>query len=301
MVEAPRIRITYENIKFIKGKKIIHISGTSYTKTGLDLRGYTIRKLWYAGKYIYIYVIKSDISSNKDNKNNKNTKDNKNNKNIKEQTYVIRTHMMMYGKIIVNNQRPVNPKLTPFMTWELSDATTLKWYISQITILDPTCKTDLVKSNYNECASKELIRQSIELMHYDVSNDKYFDKQLLLTHIQTNWPKLKENILVDLLLNQQFFPGVGNILQQEALYRCRVLPTKTVEQAGLSTISCLIDELRVVCKELYKSYEDSVKGQPHIPILQIYRKARCPCGHKTITKYLGYHDRRVTWCPVCQV
>ena len=275
MVEAPRIRILYERIRFTKGKKIINIYGTSYKKYNIDLIGYIIRKWWYAGKYLYTYLIKNNIS------------------------YVVRTHMMMYGKIVINTDIIVNPKLTRFMTWELDDGTTLVWYLSQITILDPTCQNDIIKSNYIECTSVEIIKDSIKMMKFDISNDK-FDQSLTIQRIEKHWCEFKNDIMVDLLLDQKFFPGVGNILQQEALYRCKINPVMIVDYAGITVIKCLINELKNVIDLLYKSYENKLHGLQHQPILQIYRKAYCPLGHKTITKYLGYHNRRTTWCPVCQ-
>lgn len=275
MVEAPRIRILYEKVRFTKGKVITGATGASYNARGIDLIGYQIRKWWYAGKYIYVLVIK------------KNSK-----------TYVIRTHMLMYGKIVMNDDY-VNPKLTPFMKLILDDNTKLVWYLSQITIIDPSCDTNKIKSNYNECNGKEAIRQSIKMQQYDISND-HFDQTLMIQHINNNWSKLKYDILSDVLLNQEFFPGIGNISQQEALYRCKVLPTKTLDEAGKYIIKCLVNELKNVINLLYKSYQDKLNGLPHKPILQIYGKAYCPLGHKTVRKYIGYHNRRTTYCTICQ-
>ena len=137
------------------------------------------------------------------------------------------------------------------------------------------------------------------MMQYDISNKK-FSMDSMLDHIKDNFGKIENDILVDLLLNQEFFPGVGNILQQEALYRCKYLPTKNVNNIGMNGIICLINTLKNVIDQLYQSYLDKEAGRPHVPIFQIYHKSYCPLGHKTITKYLGYHNRRTTWCPVCQ-
>lgn len=76
---------------------------------------------------------------------------------------------------------------------------------------------------------------------------------------------------------------------------------KKVSEIGNEGIDCLIDSLQKIIKSLYKSYIDKIEGKPHQPILKIYHKSLCPLGHKTITKYMGYHNRRTTWCPVCQI
>lgn len=276
MVEAPRIRILYERIRFTKGKRIVEVSGPSYRKWGVDLTDYVVARWWYAGKYIYVQLVRDGAP-----------------------TYVVRTHMMMYGRIVINDEVPVSPLARVFMTWVLEDGTTLRWFRSQITLLDPTCETDTVRSNYAECCSLEMVRQGIRLMRFDISHPKY-DRGLHLQKLETDWAVFRNDILVDLLLDQKYFPGVGNILQQEALYRCRVLPTKTVDEAGMPMVTCLVDELSAVIALLYRSYERKLEALPHEPILQIYRKGMCPLGHKTVTRYLGYHNRRTTWCPVCQ-
>ena len=121
MVESPRIRILYDNIKFTKNKKILNASGASYNKIGINITGYTIKKWWFAGKYIYAYLTKE-----------------------KAQSYVIRTHMMMYGKITINNKPEVNPRLCAFLRLELNDGTILTWYLTQVKILDPNCQSNII-------------------------------------------------------------------------------------------------------------------------------------------------------------
>lgn len=282
MVEAPRIRITYEKIRYTKNKKIVKINGPTYNKWNINLEGYIISKWWFAGKYIYTYLIKEN-----------------------EKPYVIRTHMMMYGKIIVNDERQINPRLRPFLIIDLEDSNgdgkfiNLKWYLAQIKLLDPECGTDEVKSNYVICSSKKSIEESTMMIKYDVSSEE-FDYNLMIKHINDNFSVIKNDIAVDFLLNQEFFPGIGNILQQEALYRCKILPTKKVLEFGHEGIVCLITELKKIVAQLYQSYLDKIDAKPHKPILQIYHKSYCPLGHKTLTKYLGYHNRRTSWCPICQ-
>ncbi|XWV26314.1 formamidopyrimidine-DNA glycosylase [Tupanvirus soda lake] len=277
MVEAPRIRILYEKIKHTKNKKIIRASGASYKKININLEGYTIRKWWFAGKYMYTHVIKNDFPE-----------------------YVIRTHMMMYGKIIINNEREVNPKLIPFLILELDDGTILTWYLTQIKILDPNCTDDQLKSNYNVCSSRKNVIDSIKMMKYDVSNAAY-NKTLHMKHLLKSQQKHPDDIVTDFLLNQAYFPGVGNILQQEVLYRCKTLPTKKLLEIDKKIIMCFVDELKVLLDQLYQSYKRKLHGLPHEPILQVYHKGYCPLGHKTVTKIMGYHKRRTTWCPVCQI
>lgn len=268
MVEAPRIRIITNQLKPFKNKTIIDASGASYKKANVNLIGYTIRKIWFAGKYIYLLLT------------------------LNTSTYIIRTHLMMYGKITTENIS----HLTPFLSLTL-DNTTLYWYLSQIKFIDANCDTQLYPTNYNTtCTAKQIVNDSLELMTHDISHPKY-NKADHLKFLETYTQSHQNEIITDLLLDQRAFPGVGNILQQEALYRCRILPTTPVKDANLN---CLIDALVIVSNLLYQSYLDKQLNKPHQPILQIYHKAYCPLNHKTITQYIGYHVRRTTWCPICQ-
>jgi len=273
MVEAPRIVIIYQNILFAKNKKIINASGASYRKIGIDLVGYIIKKLWFVGKYIFIYLTKNKSS------------------------YVIRTHLMMYGRIVINNSI-VNSKLFPFLRLELDDNNTLTWYLSQIKIFNPRCKTDIIKSNFQSCSSYQTIKDSIAMMKYDITN-KHFDFESMIKHLIVGLDKNNNDIIVDFLLDQKYFPGVGNILQQEALYKCRINPTKLVSNINIDFLKCLVSALRETTADLYLLYKSSGSNNGNT-ILQIYHKKYCPLGHKTITKKLGFRNRRTTWCPICQ-
>lgn len=279
MVEAPRIRILYDSLKFTTNKKIIDACGPSYKRIGINMIGYYIKEWWFVGKYIYLYL----ISKNK-------------------KPYVIRTHMIIYGKIIINDDKKY-PNLTPFFILELDDGTTLTWYLSQITLLDPNCNNDMVKSNYTTCSSKKSITDSKRLQIYDISSE-FYDNDKHIEHLLLGLDKYRNDIFVDFLLDQEYFPGIGNISQQEALYRCKILPMEKISNYNnrilKKFINCFVKELANVIGLLYRSYLDKLSDIPHNPVLQIYSKRYCPLGHKTITKYLGFRDRKTTWCPICQ-
>ena len=275
MVEAPRIRIIYEIVRFTKGKTIVLAGGPSYLKALVNIIDYMITKWWYAGKYIYVYLTKKD-----------------------NQPYVVRTHMLMYGKITLNSTL-ANIKLKPFLFLELNDSSILRWYLSQIKFLIPGCKIDMIKSNYTICSSKQSILESIIMRKYDISHSAYNQKEHL-AHINEGIREKKNDIITDFLLDQKYFPGVGNILQQEALYKCNLLPTTKIYNIEKKTILCLVQQLKNTANLLYESYQDKSHDLPHKSIFQIYHKKFCPLLHKTITKYLGFRNRRTTWCPICQ-
>lgn len=241
MVEAPRIRIIYERVKFTDMMLITAASGASYNKIGINLIGYTIIKWWFAGKYLYTYLTRDDCTP-----------------------YVIRTHTMMYGKIIVNNEPMVNPRLQAFLLLELNNYTTLTWYLTQIKILDPTCESDQVQCNYTICCSKQNIDESMTMMKYDISH-QFYDKKIHWKHLLHGLKKHGDDIVTDFLLDQAYFPGVGNILQQEALYRSGILPMRKLSNITTSELRLLVKDLAAVIAALYESYKRKLEAKPHLP------------------------------------
>lgn len=280
MVEAPRIRIFYDNLKCIKGKKIKNISGTSYLKYNIDLHNYYVKNIWFAGKYLYIHLIDSLTNSKID--------------------YFIRTHFMMYGKIVLNDKTKLDTK--PFMTIIFDNNDTIKWYMSQITVLDPKSNI-LIKTNYcDDCThgftTVNIINSSLKMRKYDISSRSY-NTTLHCDYIKKEVIKNSntDTIITDFLLNQKYFPGVGNILQQEALYSCKINPKYCIDNITDESIDCLISSLYTICNNLYNAYMSNTPGRS---LMKIYHKAYCPLNHKTVTKYIGKRNRRVTWCEICQ-
>lgn len=271
MVEAPRIRIIYEKIAKIKGKIIVDASGSSYRKNSYDLEKFIISNVWFCGKYIFMTVTKEKIQ------------------------LVIRTHMMMFGKIIFfddNNANTENHK--PFMKLIFHDGSLLLWFYSQIMILDPNNHSNEIKSNFGIFSSHETITRCIYMQKFDVSHPLYNEKMMIkrLTKLKNKFNLL---ILSDFLLDQYLFPGIGNIVQQEALYSCRLNPNNKVSTINESNLHELVKKLHLIVMELFDNYTNGIKTN-----FIIYHKKYCILGHKTITKYCGVKNRRVTWCPICQ-
>lgn len=283
MVEAPRIRLYYDRIKHLRNSIILSANGTTYHKLNVNIIGYQIYKLWFAGKNLFMAI-----------------------KNLKSNIIILKTRFLMYGRITLNEQ---HKKLTLRPNLELKlekygEISTLYWYLCQIKIV-----------------GKREVKESLYLMQLDISHPK-FNYQLLLDHVLKSIQKMELQgclsqcdkqlsygpdesyakaqligepvIIVDLLLDQKIFPGVGNILQQEALYVCKINPNTLINNLITNDIKCLINNLHELSIKLYyhpESYKE---------ILQIYHKKYCPLGHKTITKYISTRHRRTTWCPICQ-
>jgi formamidopyrimidine-DNA glycosylase len=269
MVEAPRIRINCESLTKILGQTVLKATGYSYEKFKIDLTNYVFMKIWFAGKYIY-FLLK-----------------------FENEKVIIRTHLLMYGKILTTKLENVKP----FMTINCGSNKNIYWYRCQIFIVKFNSSTSLIPTNYGENISVgEILKISHQMARRDISHPN-FNKSFTLKNSIVGLEENPKMIATDFLLNQYYFPGVGNILQTEALYRCKVNPLRLLELVTKSDINCLILKLKILCDKMYEAHK---KDLPAFSMLIIYHKAYCPLGHKTITKVIGDRQRRVTWCPICQ-
>jgi endonuclease-8 len=113
--------------------------------------------------------------------------------------------------------------------------------------------------------------------------------------------KLKENpsrLVCDVLLDQQIFSGVGNIIKNEVLFRIRVHPKSIVGKLPVKQKSALVREARKYSFDFLK-WKRNFELRKH---WLIYTKKTCPRDHIPVKKeYLGQGKRRTFFCDKCQV
>jgi endonuclease-8 len=208
---------------------------------------------------------------------------------------IIRVHFMMFGRLYVNKPHPTGRK--PNLEFVLDDNQTVAFYNSSVKLITQTDIDPTIKPQYDVAGLE-------------------FSRQELLAHVKTVLDDNSNEIITDFLLDQSIFPGVGNIIQQEALYRCGISPHTIVAnlsptlsiKAGISIYDgsigteCLIDQLHLVATAMYdftrtRTIDSGRMGQT---VFQIYHKSFCPIGHKTKREIIGQKQRRVTWCRECQ-
>ncbi len=101
----------------------------------------------------------------------------------------------------------------------------------------------------------------------------------------------------DVLLDQDIFAGVGNIIKNEALFMSKVKPTKKIADLSTKKLKDIALNTRLFSQkflELRKQFE--LKKN-----LQIYRKKECPhCGSSVQRKKTGKRNRWSFFCSKCQ-
>jgi endonuclease-8 len=102
----------------------------------------------------------------------------------------------------------------------------------------------------------------------------------------------------DVLMNQEIFTGVGNIIKNEVLWRQRLLPSHPIGELTSRKLSLLVGDAREFSRLFYE-WKKVYELKKHY---QIYRKGVCPrCGGKVVHRKTGRGQRLSHFCPVCQV
>jgi endonuclease-8 len=109
----------------------------------------------------------------------------------------------------------------------------------------------------------------------------------------------KKEFICDVLLDQNIFGAVGNIIKNEALFQALVHPLSVVGKIPPEKLEQLSQETRTFSRQLYETRKN---GESMGDIQRIYRKKLCPlCGEKVTTQKTGHRQRRSHFCPRCQV
>ena len=103
--------------------------------------------------------------------------------------------------------------------------------------------------------------------------------------------------IADVLLDQEIFAGVGNIIKNEVLWRVCIHPATKVKEITPSDLKNLIAETRLFSLLFYE-WRKVFSLRKH---LDIYQKSICPrCGAKVQREKTGKRNRISHFCPVCQ-
>lgn len=147
--------------------------------------------------------------------------------------------------------------------------------------------------NFYNC-SVRIVRGGLDgLERCDVLN-LLFDRERAVKAIRSF-----EGEIGDLLLDQDVFGGVGNIIKNEALFLARIHPESLSKAIPAERVDNLIDSVIDFSRAFL---ERRRKGERLKPILSIYRASNCPvCGSRVLIKRHGVRKRRSFFCPACQV
>jgi endonuclease-8 len=181
---------------------------------------------------------------------------------------ILRIHFLMFGSYRINDSRDREPKL---------HLTFAKGYI-----------------NFYSCSVKIISKD--ELKDYDWSLDLMADDwdEKRVVKMFRSKPKA---LICDVLMDQSVFPGLGNIIKNEVLFRLRLHPELSVDDLSSKQQLALVRDTRTYSLLFYewKKINQLKKNW------KIFRKRKCPtCKSDLEFRQTGVLQRVSYICEVCQ-
>ncbi|MFB9107771.1 DNA-formamidopyrimidine glycosylase family protein [Flavobacterium gyeonganense] len=182
--------------------------------------------------------------------------------------FTVKIHMLMFGTYRINERKETVPRLRlVFADGEIN------FY---------TCSIKILEGDIN--------------LHYDweedVMNEKWNPEKA-----KKSLDKIPKQMICDALLEQNIFSGVGNIIKNEVLYRCKIHPESRVGKIPKKDIESLIDE-SVVYSFQFLDWKKNYELKKHW--LAHTKKTCVRCKLPLVKKYTGTKKRRSFFCTNCQ-
>jgi endonuclease-8 len=184
---------------------------------------------------------------------------------------IIRIHLLMFGSYSIDdNYRPAR-------------SLRLALEFSKHTIYFYTCSVRLLSKDAGQLYDWEA----------DVLNDKWDPLKA-----RKKMKAISNEMVCDVLLDQQIFSGVGNIIKNEVLYRIKLHPENLIKNVPSLKLSSLIKEARNYSFDFLK-WKKEFTLKKHW--LAHTKKICLRCNLPIIKKYCGKTKRRTFFCTGCQV
>jgi endonuclease-8 len=181
--------------------------------------------------------------------------------------FTVRIHFLMFGSYRINEERELIPRLA------------LKFKNDQL--------------NFYSCSVK-FIEEDLDDV-YDWKADvmsRRWDPAAALKKIRKS-----DRPVCDILLDQNIFAGVGNIIKNEVLYRIKVHPLSIPSKLPPKKLKELIAEARIYSFDFLKWKKKYVLRKHWLA----HTKKTClRCNLPIKKEYLGQTQRRTFFCTNCQ-
>lgn len=193
-------------------------------------------------------------------------------------TFAIRVHFLLFGTF----EADING-VTVTGDYKRSYETrlTIKFENGEIRLYN--CSIKMVEENN----LKEHYDFSVDIMSDSWDSKKAFE----------NIIKHPDEQIADVLLDQEIFSGVGNMIKNEVLSITKVNPQTKVNAINHETLKQIIGVTRDFSTQFYKWRKDFVLTKN----LKIHRRSICPfCGQKVVREKTGKKYRISYYCRFCQ-
>lgn len=181
--------------------------------------------------------------------------------------FTLKIHFLMFGTYLINDK-----KETPLRLGLIFKNDVLNFY---------TCSLKFIEGDINEV--------------YDWETD-VLSNQWNPSKAESKLQEKGSALVCDILLDQNVFAGVGNIIKNEVLYRIGVHPLSTVESLPPIKQEELIKEARQYSFDFLEWKKEYTLKKHWL----INTKSICPLGHHVHKAHLGKTNRRTFFCVECQ-
>ena len=112
-----------------------------------------------------------------------------------------------------------------------------------------------------------------------------------------NLRRAADEQIADVLLDQEVFAGVGNIIKNEVLSLTRTHPQQRIRSLNAAKLKEITARTREFSKQFLRWRRKFLLRKN----LKVHRRAACPhCAGKLLRKKTGERERWSYWCPRCQ-
>ncbi|MES2543388.1 MAG: DNA-formamidopyrimidine glycosylase family protein [Bacteroidota bacterium] len=183
--------------------------------------------------------------------------------------FSLRIHFLLFGTYRINEKKESPARLSlVFKNGELN------FY---------TCSIKYLEGNINDYYDWTA----------DVMNDSWNPKQA-----REKLKKIPDKQICDVLLEQDIFSGVGNIIKNEILYRTFIHPESKVSKIPVRKLNELIKQTRIYSFE-FLEWKKNFELKKH---WLAHTKTHClRCDFKIVKKSTGVKKRRSFICENCQI
>lgn len=183
--------------------------------------------------------------------------------------FYIRIHLLMFGTYRINERKEIAPRLS------------LKLKKDEINFY--TCSVRIIENDVNDDYDWEK----------DVMNEAWNPGKA-----EKALKQMPNELATDVLLNQELFSGVGNIIKNEVLFRTKIHPLSAMKALPAKKLKELVKEARDYSFDFYNWKKEYTLRKHWL----IYAKGTCPqCGNRVVKVYLGKNNRITYYCNNCQV
>ena len=143
-----------------------------------------------------------------------------------------------------------------------------------------------------KCEKMHNMKEKLAL-EYDILSENWNIRKII-SDIKNN----PLETIDDILLDQEIFAGVGNIIKNEALALSYLKPQKKVARLSDKKITELAQNARNFSQTFFKFYNNWPLFKKEF---LVYGRKNCArCNSKIIRKQTGKRNRRSFFCPQCQ-